>query len=125
MEKILTPATLKDAGLKTPEACVQTFLWTKCLAADVNSNAFATEKLREISWFPPGFDSLKFGYAEHFPIPFRGTKLLKIESVTYSALDKATIGVGNYDDLSRTSTTFYDLVRDGTSWKVVAPVGAR
>ncbi len=122
VEKIFTPSSLTNAGLGTPDATIQTYLWTKLLAADTNHNAFATEKLRELSWFPPGFDPLKFQYAEQYPDPSIGIKFWRIDSVVYSAPDTAEVFVGNYDDSGNHQGTVYNLIHDGQSWKVIAPV---
>jgi hypothetical protein len=126
VEKIFTPSSLTNAGLGTIEATIQTYMWTWLLAADTNSNAFATEKLREVSWFPPGFDPLKYGYAERYSSPNAFIepfiKFWRIDSVVYPAPDRAEVTVGNYDGSNWRSGTVYELIHDGQSWKMIAPV---
>jgi len=120
--QIIVPvAELKDAGLNTPEATAQTYLWTRHLAADTNSNAQATEKLRELLWFPPGFDRLKYAYSTRHPNSFEDIKFLKIRSVAYTSPTKARVVVDMYGEASWIRGTEQELIKDGQSWKVLLP----
>jgi RNA polymerase sigma factor (sigma-70 family) len=56
VSRILTPESLKDVGLATPEQTLQTMFWAWRLNDDSNLHETGTQRLRELTMIPPNYD---------------------------------------------------------------------
>lgn len=122
IRQILTFDSLHDAGSKTPEAAVQTFLWARRLTMDPTTFDAGNERVKQIAYQPPGS---KYGGLARNTVhdPFRDSKLLKIEAVTYPTADTAKVIVNYYNDLGYQSGITQSLIRVGDEWQIDLGIG--
>jgi hypothetical protein len=124
VRKIFTLSSLEDVGLESPEAAVQTYLWTKREVMTTNSFDVGNQRVKEVVYTPPG--ERYGGYAkdgDHRAGPLRDHKFLKIENVTYQTPDRAAVRVQGYDNSGPRLGTIYSVVRDGGLWKMDIGIG--
>ena len=125
VRQLITFDSLHDAGAQTPEAVVQSYLWTVRLTMDPATFAAANDRVKQFVYQPPGSNYGGFG-AGVKDDPLRESKILKIEAVTYPTPDTAKVRVTFYNDLQGyQNDTAYDLVRVGDEWKIDFGIGRR
>ena len=123
VRQVLTFDSLHDAGAQTPEAVVQSYLWTVRLTMDPATFAAANDRVKQIVYQPPGSNYGGFG-AGVKDDPLRDSKILKIEAVTYPTSDTAKVRVTFYNDLQGSqSSTIFRVVRVADEWKMDFGIG--
>jgi RNA polymerase sigma factor (sigma-70 family) len=116
--QILTFDSLRDVGIDSPEAAVETYAWAARQAMNTNTFAQAQKRVKEVVFIPPG--ATYGGFApggSHDPIR-EDNNFLKIEAVTFPTPDTATIYVQGYDHSGQRNGWRYTLVRTPDGWKV-------
>lgn len=123
VRQILTFDSLHDAGSKTPEATMQTYLWT--VGQTLNPDRFtnANERVKQLVYTRAG--ARYGGFAPDVKAdPLLDSKFVKIEAITYETDNHAKIKVNGYNDVQGYQRgTVYSLVREGEEWKMDFGIG--